>query len=66
MVRCFDDVPTKDVQVGLLVDANGRLAVVAPRRSAATVLGVAAGDTVIVRRSGPVAKPRPDRSAGER
>jgi S-adenosylmethionine hydrolase len=38
-------------EVGLLVDANGRLALVCDRRSAATVLGVRAGDVVTLRRA---------------
>ncbi|MGA2035991.1 MAG: SAM-dependent chlorinase/fluorinase [Acidimicrobiales bacterium] len=42
--------------VGLIADSNGHLALVCRRRSAATVLGVQAGDMVIVRngeRAGP-------------
>lgn len=55
MVRAFDELgATKSAapQVGLLVDANGHLAVVCPRSSAATVLGVRAGDVVTVHRVG--------------
>lgn len=37
--------------LGLLVDANGRLAVVCSRRSAATVLGVQPGGSVTLRRA---------------
>ncbi|MDA8267792.1 MAG: SAM-dependent chlorinase/fluorinase [Actinomycetota bacterium] len=39
-------------QLGVLVDANGHLAVVADRASAATVLGVSTGDVVVVRSGG--------------
>jgi S-adenosyl-L-methionine hydrolase (adenosine-forming) len=39
--------------LGLLVDANGRLALVCDRESAATVLRVQAGDVVTVRRTAP-------------
>ncbi|MGH9019386.1 MAG: SAM hydroxide adenosyltransferase, partial [Acidimicrobiales bacterium] len=45
-------------EVGVMVDANGRLALVCDRRSAATVLGVRAGDKVTLS--------RPARSPGER
>jgi len=41
-----------DDETGLMVDANGHLALVCRRRSAATVLGVAAGETVQVRQRG--------------
>jgi len=43
-------------EVGLLVDANGQLSLVCDRRSAATVLGVRAGDMVRLR---PASPPRP-------
>ncbi|HML00941.1 MAG TPA: SAM-dependent chlorinase/fluorinase [Acidimicrobiales bacterium] len=67
VVRAFDDVAaTPDAQLGVLVDANGRLAVVAARRSAATVLGVGPGDTVIVRRSRTAAASGTHRPMGER
>jgi S-adenosylmethionine hydrolase len=36
-------------ELGLIVDANGHLSVVCDRQSAATVLGVQAGDVVMVR-----------------
>jgi S-adenosyl-L-methionine hydrolase (adenosine-forming) len=39
-----------DDDVGLLVDANGQIAVVCHRRSAATVLGVGPGDMVTISR----------------
>lgn len=41
---------TDDPPVGLMVDANGRLALVCDRRPAATVLGVHTGDIVTLRR----------------
>jgi S-adenosylmethionine hydrolase len=56
-VRAFDEVdaagPAGERSVGVLVDANGRLAVVCARRSAATVLAVREGDTVTLRWRGP-------------
>lgn len=53
-VRAFADAgnPTSDAALGLLVDANGHLALVCDRGAAATVLGVQAGDMVAVRRIG--------------
>ena len=39
-------------RLGVLVDANGQLAVVADRAPAAIVLGVSAGDVVVVRSAG--------------
>ena len=66
VVRAFDDLHAGvagsaeagsaapgPLEVGLLVDANGRLAVVCARSSAATVLGVRVGDVVTVRNAGP-------------
>jgi S-adenosylmethionine hydrolase len=41
-----------DTEVGLMADANGHVAMVCDRRSAATVLGVRPGDVVILRRVG--------------
>jgi S-adenosyl-L-methionine hydrolase (adenosine-forming) len=38
-------------EIGLMVDANGHLAMVCDRRSAATVLGVRAGDVVTLRQA---------------
>ena len=53
-VQAFAELDTPGVAgaagVGVLVDANGRLAVVCARRAAATVLGVREGDTVTLRR----------------
>ena len=48
MVRSFADVGPGEV--GVVVDANGHLALVCDRASAATVLGVHAGDVVTLRR----------------
>ena len=56
-VRAFADLEgpgaAGEEGIGVLVDANGRLAVVCARRSAATVLAVREGDTVSLRRAGP-------------
>ena len=56
-VRTFAELDTAGVAgaagIGVLVDANGRLAVVCARRPAATVLAVREGDTVTLRRGGP-------------
>lgn len=51
-VRAFGDLESdgRPAALGVLVDANGRLAVVCARRSAATVLGVRPGDLVRVER----------------
>lgn len=54
VVRAFGDLEDEDQTsaqpaLGVLVDANGRLAVVCARGSAATVLGVRAGDMVRLR-----------------
>lgn len=46
-VRAFADLGPGEL--GLIVDANGHLSVVCDRQSAATVLGVQAGDVVMVR-----------------
>jgi S-adenosylmethionine hydrolase len=43
-----DTAPVADPEVGLMIDANGHLALVCHRRSAATVLGVRSGDMVTV------------------
>lgn len=53
MVRAFAELDASSPaapEVGLLVDANGRLALVCARRSAATLLGVQAGEVVTVTR----------------
>jgi S-adenosylmethionine hydrolase len=54
VVRAFgeleDAVTGVEPALGVLVDANGRLAVVCARSSAATVLGVQAGEIVRLRR----------------
>lgn len=52
VVRAFADLQAQGTAgtLGLLVDANGHLALVCDRGSAATVLGVQAGDSVTVRR----------------
>ena len=46
-VASFADLGAAD-EVGLMVDANGQLALVCDRRPAATVLGVRPGDMVIL------------------
>lgn len=54
VVRAFADLDGGDetgTEVGVLVDANGHLAVVCPRRPAATVLGVQPGAVVTLRRA---------------
>lgn len=50
-VRSFAELVGDDA--GLLVDANGMLAVVTAQRSAATVLGVGPGDLLVIRASAP-------------
>jgi S-adenosylmethionine hydrolase len=63
MVRAFADLAgaqTAAPELGLLVDANGRLALVCDRSPAATVLGVRSGDVVVV----DVAAPPGGRGAG--
>ncbi|HAM02568.1 MAG TPA: hypothetical protein DCQ30_10155 [Acidimicrobiaceae bacterium] len=54
VVRAFADLQEAGAagDLGLLVDANGHLALVCHRDAAATVLGVQAADTVTVRRHG--------------
>ncbi|MDE3087598.1 MAG: SAM-dependent chlorinase/fluorinase [Acidobacteriota bacterium] len=56
-VRAFAELDAPGVAgaegIGVLVDANGRLAVVCARQAAATVLGVREGDTVTLRRGRP-------------
>lgn len=56
VVRAFgelEDEPVQEPALGVLVDANGRLAVVCARSSAATVLGVRAGEMVGLERATP-------------
>jgi S-adenosylmethionine hydrolase len=51
MIGSFSDLEgAGEGTVGLMVDANGRLALVCHRRSAATVLGVRSGDMVTLHR----------------
>jgi S-adenosylmethionine hydrolase len=54
VVRAFTDLeaPGAPSELGVLVDANGRLALVRARAAAATVLAVQAGDLVTLRRPG--------------